>query len=96
LDAEPIIGVHLQTSRSAIASAGVERLLTNNVTTSATFLFARGVRLSRARNVNLPPPVLLTPNNAASLGIPNPFPQQLGRLVFSPARLSSQFGDIYQ
>jgi hypothetical protein len=87
---------NLQTSRSEIASAGVERLITNNLTASATFLFARGVRLSRIRNVNLPPPVVLTPSNAASLGIPNPFPQQLGRLVFPPARLSSQFDDIYQ
>jgi Carboxypeptidase regulatory-like domain/TonB dependent receptor len=87
---------HLQTSRSEIASAGVERLITNNLTASATFLFARGVRLSRTRNVNLLPPVLLTPENAASLGIPNPFPQQFGRLVFPPARLSSQFDNIYQ
>ena len=87
---------NLQTSRTAITSAGVERLLTNNLTASATFLFARGVRLSRTRNVNLPPPVLLTPENAASLGIPNPFPQQLGMLVFPPARLSSQFANIYQ
>ena len=87
---------NLQTSRSAIASAGVERLITNNLTASATFLFARGVRLSRTRNVNLVPPVLLTTENAASLGIPNPFPQQLGRLVFPPSRLSSQFGNIYQ
>jgi hypothetical protein len=87
---------HLQTSRSEIASAGVERLITNNLTASATFLFARGVRLSRTRNVNLPPPVLLTPENAASLGIPNPFPQQLERLVFPPARLSSQYDNIYQ
>jgi hypothetical protein len=87
---------NLQTSRSAITSAGVERLLTNNLTASATFLLARGVRLSRTLNVNLPPPVVLTPDNAASLGIPNPFPQQLGRLVFPPARLSSQFDNIYQ
>ncbi|HYL14272.1 MAG TPA: TonB-dependent receptor [Terriglobales bacterium] len=87
---------NLQTSRSTIASAGVERLLTNNLTASATFLFARGVRLSRTLNVNLPPPILLTPDNAASLGIPNPFPQQLGRLVFPPARLLSQFDNIYQ
>jgi len=88
--------LNLQTSRSAIASAGVERLLTNNLTASATFLFARGVRLSRTRNVNLPPPILLTSDNAASFGIPNPFPQQLGTLVFPPARLSSQFDNIYQ
>src|SRR4030081_409111 len=86
----------LQTSRSEIASAGVERLVTNNLTASATFLFARGVRLSRTRNVNLLPPVVLTLDNAASLGIPNPFPQQLGRLVFPPSRLSSQFDNIYQ
>lgn len=87
---------NLQTSRSAIASAGVERLLTNNLTASATFLFARGVRLSRTLNANLPPPILLTSDNATSLGISNPFPQQLGMLVFPPARLSSQFDNIYQ
>jgi outer membrane receptor for ferrienterochelin and colicin len=87
---------NLQTSRSEIATAGAERLITKNLTASATFLFARGVRLSRIRNVNLPPPVVLTPSNALSLGIPNPFPQQLGRLVFPPARLSTQFDDIYQ
>jgi hypothetical protein len=86
----------LQTSRSEIATAGAERLITKNLTASATFLFARGVRLSRTRNVNLSPPVVLTPGNAVALGIPNPFPQQLGRLVFPPARLSSQFDDIYQ
>jgi outer membrane receptor protein involved in Fe transport len=87
---------NLQTSRSQIASAGVEHLITNNLTASATFLFARGVRLSRTRNVNLLSAVLLTPDNATSLGIPNPFPQQIGRLVFPPTRLSSQFDNIYQ
>jgi hypothetical protein len=87
---------NLQTSRSEIASAGVQHLITNNLTASATYLFARGVRLSRTRNANLLPPVLLTPENEASLGIPNPFPQQLGRLVFPPARLSSEFDNVYQ
>src|SRR5215469_1918628 len=86
----------LTTSSSAIASAGVEHLLTKELTASATFLFARGIRLSRTRNVNLLPPEMLTPSNAASLGIPNPFPQQLGMLVFSPSRLSTDFADIYQ
>jgi outer membrane receptor protein involved in Fe transport len=103
--AAPISSIHpsiftadpkLQTSSSEIASAGVERLLTRNLTASATFLFAHGLKLSRTRNVNLPPPVLLTPDNAASLGVPHPFPQQLGRLVFSPARLSTQFDNINQ
>jgi len=51
---------------------------------------------SRTRNVNLLPPEMLTPTNAAGLGIPNPFPQQLGMFVFSPSRVSSQFEDIYQ
>ncbi len=87
---------NLQTSRSEITSAGVERLLTPNLTASATFLFARGLRLSRTRNTNLLPPVLLTPSNAASLGIPNPFPQQIGRLVFPPARPLPQLDNVYQ
>ena len=87
---------NLQTSVSEIATAGAEHLITKNLTANATFLFARGVRLSRTRNVNVPSPVLLTLGNAVNLGIPNPFPQQLGRLVFPPARLSSQFDNIYQ
>lgn len=87
---------NLRTSYSEIATAGAERLITNNLTFNATFLFARGVKLSRTRNVNLLPPVVLTPVNASSLGMPNPFPQQIGRMIFSPARLLPQFNDIYQ
>lgn len=87
---------NLRTSESEIATAGAERLLTRDLTVSATFLFARGLNLSRTRNVNLLPPVVLTPSNALSLGISNPFPQQLGRLVFPATRLSSQYDNIYQ
>jgi hypothetical protein len=87
---------NLQTSRSEIGSVGAERLISKNLTMSATFLFARGVRLSRTRNTNLPPPVVLTLSNAFSLGIPNPLPQQLGRLVFPPTRLSANYDDTYQ
>lgn len=86
----------LQTTRSAIASGGVERLLARNLTASATFLLARGIRLSRIRNVNLLQPVQLTLDNASSLAIPHPFPQQLGRLVFPPARILPEFDNIYQ
>lgn len=86
----------LDTSRSAIASAGVERRLTNNLTANATFLFAHGMKLSRTRNVNLAPPVPLDASNAGSLGVSNPFLQQLGRLVFSPERLLPQFDNVYQ
>src|SRR5260370_4563607 len=47
-------------------------------------------------NVNLLPPVVHTLANADSLGIPNPTPQQIGRAVFSPGRLNTQFDDVYQ
>lgn len=86
----------LQDSRSLVTSAEVERLLSPNLTVSATFLFARGLDLSRRRNVNLTPPALLTAGNAASLGFPNPFPQQIGMLAFSQARLDPQFDNVYQ
>src|SRR6202521_1443606 len=86
----PSVVLHLPVHRSLIGPN------TNNLTASATFLFARGVSLSRTRNVNLLSAVLLTPDNATSLGIPDPFPQQIGRLVFPPTRLSSQFDNIYQ
>jgi hypothetical protein len=38
----------------------------------------------------------LTLANAASLGVIDPTPQQIGREVFSPLRLNPQFDDIYQ
>jgi hypothetical protein len=46
--------------------------------------------------VNLLPPVVLTLANAASLGIANPTPQQIGNKVFPPGRQNSQFNNIYQ
>ncbi len=87
---------NLRTSYSEIATLGAERLLTKNLTLSTTFLFAHGVKLSRNRNVNLLPPVLLTASNASSLGITTPFPQQLGTPVFPLTRLSPAFDSIYQ
>ena len=77
-------------------STGVERLLTINTTISATYQFVRGVKLHRTVNVNLPPPVLLDSQNAASLGIANPVPQQIGRAVFGAARLNPAFDNIYE
>jgi hypothetical protein len=59
-------------------------------------LFVRGLKLPRTININLLPPVVLTPANAPNLGIPNPMPQQIGRDVFEPGRLNPQFNDIYQ
>ncbi len=82
------------------ANAGVERLLSKDVTVRADYLFTRGVHLPRTRNVNLLPPVVLTDLNAPSLGFltptSRPTPQQLGRLVFGPGRIDPRFDAIYQ
>jgi outer membrane receptor protein involved in Fe transport len=82
-------------SYSQQASAGAEYLLAKNLTLRADYLFVHGVKLPRTLNANLLPPVVLTLANAASLGVPKPTPQQVGREVFSPGRLDTQFGDIY-
>src|SRR5713101_4642117 len=86
----------MATPYSQQASAGAEYLLAKNLTLRADYLFVRGVKLPRTLNVNLLPPVILTLANAVSLGVPNPTQQQIGREVFSPGRLNTQFGDIYQ
>jgi len=86
----------MATPYSQQASAGTEYLLAKKLTLRADYLFVRGVKLPRTLNMNLLPPVILTPANAASLGIPNPTPQQIGREVFSPVRFNPQFNDVYQ
>jgi len=87
---------HMQTSYSQQSSLGAEYLLQKNTTLSVNYLFVRGIDLSRTRNVNLLPPVTLTLQNAASLGIANPSPQQIGREVFRADRVDSTLKDIYQ
>jgi hypothetical protein len=84
------------TPYSEQANVGVERLLSSNVTVRADYLFTRGIHLPRTRNINLLPPVILTPTNAAALGVLAPAPQQLGRLVFGPGRIDPRFDAIYQ
>src|SRR5262252_8875201 len=84
------------TPYSAQANVGVERLLAPNLTARAEYLFTRGVHLPRTRNVNLLPPVKLTPPNAASLGVPTPTAQQTGRLVFPRQRIDPRFDSVYQ
>jgi outer membrane receptor protein involved in Fe transport len=86
----------MATPYSQQASAGAEYLLAKNLTLRADYLFVHGVKLPRTINVNLLPPAVLTLANAASLGVLNPTSQQIGREVFSPVRLNTQFGDIYQ
>jgi hypothetical protein len=86
----------MATPYSQQASAGAEYLLAKNLTVRSDYLFVHGVKLPRTLNVNLLPPVVLTLANAPSLSVSNATPQQIGREVFSPARLNTQFDDIYQ
>src|SRR5712671_4963477 len=86
---------HLATPYSQQTSAGTAYLLAKNLTLRADYLLVRGLKLPRTVNSNLLPPVVLTVANAPSLGVPNPTPQQIGREVFSPGRLKTQFSDIY-
>jgi hypothetical protein len=85
----------MATPYSQQASAGVEYQFANYFSLRADYIFVRGTKLARTLNVNLPPPVALTLANAASLGVIDPAPQQIGREVFSPGRLNAQFDDIY-
>jgi len=86
----------LATAYSQQSSLSIEHLLAQNLTVSANYLFVRGMKLSRTRNVNLLQPIVLTPQNATSLGITDPAPQQIGRDVFGPDRSDPHFNDIYR
>jgi hypothetical protein len=81
---------------SETASLGVEHELPSQWTARAEYRFAHGVKMGRTVNSNLPPPVVLTAANAASLGIPSPTPQQLGNWVFPLSRLNSAYDAINQ
>ena len=85
----------LATPYSQQTSLGAEYLIAPDLTASVNYLFVRGVKLSRTRNVNLQPPTALTLQNAASLGVPNPTPQQIGRQVFGPGRGDPGFNDVF-
>ncbi len=52
------------------------------------------MKLSRTRNSNLLPPIVLTPQNSASLGITDLEPQQIGREILGPGRLDPEFDGI--
>jgi hypothetical protein len=86
----------LRTSYSQIASAAVERQVTQNATISATYLFSRGVKLPRSANVNLSPPVVLSSANASALGFSAVVSQESGRSVFGTNRLNPTHQNIYQ
>jgi hypothetical protein len=87
---------HLANPYSETASFGVEREFPSQWTADVEYRFVRGLNMGRTINSNLPPPVRLTPENAASLGIANPTPQQLGRFVFPPQRIDPAYDAVNQ
>ena len=86
---------HLATPYSQQANFGIQLLLSRNLIATANYLFVRGLKLSRTLNSNLLPPTLLTLQNSASLGVPEPTPQQVGREVFGLGRIDPLFDSIY-
>ncbi len=81
---------------SEVASLSAEQALPLQTTLKAEYQFSRGVHLGRTTDINLPPPTVLTPQNAAALGVSTPTPQQLGRLVFGPARFDPAYDAVDQ
>src|SRR5260370_15271728 len=79
---------NLRNPYSEVASFSAERALPLQTTLKAEYQYVHGVRLARTTNINLAPPVILTVQNAPSLGVSSPTPQQIGRLVFSPLPLN--------
>jgi len=86
----------LATPYSAQTSFSIERQLSTNLTLGLSYLFVRGIKLPRTRNINLAPPLILTPENSSELGVSNASAQQFGRSFFGPGRLDSTFNGIYQ
>lgn len=81
---------------SEVVSLSAEQALPLQTTLKAEYQYVHGVRLGRTTNSNLLPPVVLTPQNAASLGVSSPTPQQIGRSVFSPLRANPAYDAISQ
>jgi hypothetical protein len=77
------------------ANFGVERQLGGNWLAGVSYTYVRGVRLLQSNNINLAPPVVLTLANAASLGVPAPLPQQIGRPYYT-GRLNSTFNAVQE
>lgn len=87
---------NLRNPYSEVASLSAEYSLPWQTTLTAEYQYVHGVHLGRSTNANLAPPVVLTSANATALGVSSPTAQQLGQLVFSPARLRSDFDAVNQ
>jgi Carboxypeptidase regulatory-like domain/TonB-dependent Receptor Plug Domain len=85
----------LATPYSAQTSISAERQITTNITLALSYLFVRGIKLPRTRNINLAQPVV-TPMNSLQPSASDIAAQQLGGPFFGPDRLDPRFNDIYQ
>ena len=81
---------------SEVASFSVEQSLPLQATLKGEYQYVHGVKLGRTTNVNLAPPVVLTVENAAALGVTAPTAQQLGRPVFTPQRNDPTYDAVNQ
>jgi hypothetical protein len=77
------------------ANFGLEHQLGGDWMVGASYTFVRGVRLLQSNNINLAPPTVLTTANAASLGVPSPSPQQIGRPYYT-GRLNPNFNAVQE
>ncbi len=87
---------NLHNPYSEVVSFSAEQALPLQTTLKAEYQYVHGVRLGRTTNINLAPPVILTVQNAVSLGVSSPTAQQIGRPVFSPLRLNPAYDAINQ
>ena len=88
--------MNLHNPYSEVASLSAEYALPWQTTLTGEYQFVRGVHLGRSANANLAPPVPLTSSNAVALGVFSPTAQQLGQLVFSPARCNPAYDAVNQ
>jgi hypothetical protein len=78
------------------ANFGLERSFGHDWAVSANYIMVKGTHLLRSRQTNLYPGTVLTPANAAELGVARPNPQQIGRVTYNTTvRPNPNFGSIY-
>jgi hypothetical protein len=87
---------NMRTPYSQQANFGIDRQVGRNWLVSAGYVYVRGVALLQSQNINLAPPVILTADNAKSLGVSSPSPQQIGRPYYTSARLNPNFNAIQE
>jgi hypothetical protein len=76
-------------------NAGIEQQLGNDWAAAVNFVYLKGHDMIVSDNTNLVPPVILTADNAAALGVKAPTFQQFGRPFFvAGARLDPAYNNI--